>query len=313
MGRRGKNKGRNVSGIVLLDKPLGITSNRALQIVKRLFNAAKAGHTGSLDPLATGLLPLCLGEATKVSGYLLDADKSYLATIKLGVKTFTADAEGEVVETRPVENFSNKQIQAVIEQFTGEIDQVPPMHSALKVDGQPLYKLAHQGQVIERKARTVQIYAIEVLRHEGDEIDISVECSKGTYIRTLAEDIGEKLGCGAHLSALRRIASGPFHIKDSITLEELERLTKDSINEGFIEADRVLMPAEDALVDWESVTLTKDSAHYIGQGQAVLVPKAPTSGLVKLFSDENGFLGIGEILDDGRVAPRRLFLTDNNG
>jgi tRNA pseudouridine55 synthase len=312
VGRRRKNKGRNVSGIVLLDKPLGITSNRALQIVKRLYKAAKAGHTGSLDPLATGLLPLCLGEATKVSGYLLEADKRYLATIKLGVKTFSADAEGEVLETRPVEDYSKKQIQSVIDQFIGEIEQVPPMHSALKVDGQPLYKLAHQGQVIERKARTVQIYNIEVLRHEADEIDIAVECSKGTYIRTLAEDIGEKLGCGAHLSALRRTASGPFDIEDSVTLEELERITENSVEQGFAEADRLLMPAENALVDWESVNLSKDAAYYISQGQPVLVPKAPTSGLVKLFSDEKGFLGIGEILDDGRVAPRRMFLSGNN-
>lgn len=310
MGRR--RKGRNVNGIVLLDKPLGITSNRALQIVKRLFNAAKAGHTGSLDPLATGLLPLCLGEATKVSGFLLDADKSYLATMKLGIKTSSADAEGEVIETRPVENYSKKQIKAAVENFIGDIEQIPPMHSALKVDGQPLYKLAHQGKVIERKARSVHIFDIEILHHEADEIDIAVDCSKGTYIRTLAEDIGEKLGCGAHLSALRRTASGPFDLKYSVTLEELERLAEKAAEEGFADLDNVLMPAEDALENWESVYLSNDAAHYICQGQAVLVPKAPTSGLVRLFSDEKGFLGIGEILDDGRVTPRRLFLIENN-
>ena len=312
MGRR-RNKGRNISGIVLLDKPLGITSNRALQIVKRLFNTAKAGHTGSLDPLATGLLPLCLGEATKVSGFLLDANKSYIATIKLGVKTSSADAEGEVIETRPVENYSKKQIKAAIDHFIGDIEQIPPMHSALKVDGQPLYKLAHQGLVIERKARSVHIFDIEILRHEADEIEIAVDCSKGTYIRTLAEDIGEKLGCGAHLSALRRTASGPFELEDSITLEELENLAEHSAEHGFADLDKVLMPAEDALHDWESINLSNDAAHYICQGQAVLVPKAPTSGLVRLFSDEKGFLGIGEILEDGRVTPRRLFLIDNNG
>lgn len=306
MGRR--RKGRNVNGIVLLDKPLGITSNKALQIVKRLYTAAKAGHTGSLDPLATGLLPLCLGEATKVSGFLLDADKSYLATLKLGVKTFSADAEGEVIETRPVENYSKKQIQAAIAPFLGEIEQTPPMHSALKVDGQPLYKLAHQGIVIERKSRPVHIFDIEVLRHEADEIDIAVACSKGTYIRTLAEDIGEKLGCGAHLSALRRTVSGPFNLDDSISLEELEHLAES----GFEALDEVLIPAEDALDDWESVTLSDDAAFYLCRGQAVQVPKAPTSGLVRLFSDEKGFLGIGEILDDGRVKPHRLFLVDNN-
>lgn len=306
MGRR--HKGRNISGIVLLDKPLGITSNSALQKVKRLFNAAKAGHTGSLDPLATGLLPLCLGEATKVSGFLLDADKSYLATIKLGVKTSSADAEGDVIETRPVENYSKKEIISAIENFIGDIEQIPPMHSALKVDGQPLYKLAHQGKVIERNARSVHIFDIELLRYEGDELDIAVHCSKGTYIRTLAEDIGETLGCGAHLSALRRTASGPFELKDSVTLEKLEQLAEI----GFDEIDKILMPAEEALEDWETVNLSDNAAYYVCQGQAVQVAKAPTNGLVRLFSEEKGFLGIGEILDDGRVAPRRLFLIDNN-
>lgn len=311
MGRR--HKGRNVSGIVLLDKPLGITSNRALQIVKRLFNAAKAGHTGSLDPLATGLLPLCLGEATKVSGFLLDADKSYIATLKLGIKTSSADAEGEILETRPVESYSNKQIDGAIKNFLGDIDQVPPMHSALKVDGQPLYKLAHQGIVIERKSRSVHIFSIDVLRYENDEIDIEVHCSKGTYIRTLAEDIGEILGCGAHLSALRRTASGPFDLEDCVTIEELEQLTTNVDEDGYDRVDSVLIPAEDALHDWESVNLSKDATFYICRGQAVQVPKAPSSGLVRLFSEEKGFLGIGEIMDDGRVKPHRLFLVDNNG
>lgn len=281
MGRR--RKGRNISGIVLLDKPLGITSNRALQIVKRLYKAAKAGHTGSLDPLATGLLPLCLGEATKVSGFLLDADKVYLATLKLGVKTFSADAEGEVIETRPVENYTNKQINDAIEPFLGDIEQTPPMHSALKVDGQPLYKLAHQGITIERKSRPVHIFAIDVLRHDGDEIDIEVHCSKGTYIRTLAEDIGEKLGCGAHLSALRRIESGPFHIEESITLEELEALAESAEEEGFADMDNLLMPAEEALDDWESIDLSADAAFYICRGQAVQVPNAPPKGLFAYF------------------------------
>jgi tRNA pseudouridine55 synthase len=310
MGRR--HKGRNISGIVLLDKPQGITSNRALQIVKRLFNAAKAGHTGSLDPLATGLLPLCLGEATKVSGFLLDADKSYIGTLKLGIKTSSADAEGEIIETRPVKKYSKKQIDTAIKNFIGDIEQTPPMHSALKVDGQPLYKLAHQGIVIERQSRPVHIYAIEVLRYEDDEIDIAVDCSKGTYIRTLAEDIGDKLGCGAHLSALRRTASGPFDLADSVTLEELEQLTKKATEDSYEELDSVLMPAEDALPDWESVDLTENAAFYLCRGQAVQVPKAPTSGLVRLFSEQKGFLGIGEILDDGRVQPYRLFVTDNN-
>lgn len=310
MGRR--RRGRNINGIVLLDKPLGITSNRALQIVKRLFNAAKAGHTGSLDPLATGVLPLCLGEATKVSGFLLDADKSYLATLKLGEKTNSADAEGEVIETRPVENYSKKQINAAIELFLGDIEQTPPMHSALKVDGQPLYKLAHQGIVIERKSRPVHIFSIDVLRHEDDEMDIEVHCSKGTYIRTLAEDIGEKLGCGAHLSALRRTESGPFHLDDCITLEELEQLAEKAEEAGFDELDNILMPAEEALHDWDDVELSEDAAFYIFRGQAVQVPNAPTEGLVRLFSEKDGFIGIGEIMDDGRVKPNRLFVFDSN-
>lgn len=305
MGRR--HKGRSISGIVLLDKPFGITSNTALQKVKRLFNAAKAGHTGSLDPMATGLLPLCLGEATKVSGYLLDADKSYTGTIKLGVRTSSADAEGEVIETRPLENISEKKILTVLNQFLGDIDQIPPMHSALKVNGQPLYKLAHQGVEIERKSRPVTIFNLTLLRFEGDEIDIAVDCSKGTYIRTLAEDIGQALGCGAHLSALRRTATGPFELRDAITLEALEALLED----GFDALDQKLIPAEDALVDWEEVNFTETTAYYISQGQAVMVPKAPTSGLVKMFAPGNKFLGVGEILDDGRVAPRRLFLEDN--
>ncbi|MFK5914563.1 MAG: tRNA pseudouridine(55) synthase TruB [Woeseiaceae bacterium] len=310
MGRR--RKGRNISGIVLLDKPLGITSNRALQIVKRFYKAAKAGHTGSLDPLATGLLPLCLGEATKVSGFLLDADKRYLATLKLGIKTSSADAEGEILETRPVESYSKKQINTAIEPFLGDIEQVPPMHSALKVDGQPLYKLAHQGITIERKSRPVHIFDIQVLRYEGDEIDIDVRCSKGTYIRTLAEDIGEHLGCGAHLSALRRTESGPFDLDECMTLEELEKLSEKTEIEGFDELDNFLMPAEEALHDWASIDLSEDAAFYICRGQAVQVPNAPTEGLVRLFSEEKGFLGIGEIMQDGRVKPNRLFVFDNN-
>ncbi len=309
MGRR--RKGRNINGIVLLDKPLGITSNRALQIVKRLYKAAKAGHTGSLDPLATGLLPLCLGEATKVSGFLLDANKRYLATLKLGVKTSSADAEGEVLETRPVENYSKKQINTAIAPFLGDIDQVPPMHSALKVDGQPLYKLAHQGITIERQARAVHIFSIDVLRYENDEIDIEVHCSKGTYIRTLAEDIGEQLGCGAHLSALRRTESGPFHLDESVTLDEIEKLVESADEGDFEELDSLLMPAEEALHDWESVDLSEDAAFYLCRGQAVQVPNAPTEGLVRLFSEEKGFLGIGEVMDDGRVKPHRLFVFDN--
>ncbi|MEJ2142628.1 MAG: tRNA pseudouridine(55) synthase TruB [Gammaproteobacteria bacterium] len=301
MARR-RNKGRNISGILLLDKPVGITSNLALQKVKRLFNASKAGHTGNLDPMASGLLPICLGEATKVSGYLLDSDKTYLGTIKLGERTNTADAEGEVIETRPVGNIDEAKIRQVLAHFIGEQEQVPPMHSAIKQNGQPLYKLAHQGIEVERKARKITIYKIDLLRISENELDIEVHCSKGTYIRTLAEDVGEALGCGAHLSALRRTQSGPFNMEHVISLPDLEQLAE----QGTEALDRLLQPIESALTDWPTVNLSEHTAHYLRQGQAVQVPQAPSSGWVKIFADDHQFLGIGQIMSDGRVAPKRL-------
>lgn len=306
MARR-RNKGRNISGILLLDKPVGITSNLALQKVKRLYNAAKAGHTGSLDPLASGLLPICLGEATKVSGYLLDADKSYIGTLKLGERTTTADAEGEVIETRPVENIDKAKIVSVLSQFIGEQEQVPPMHSAIKQNGQPLYKLAHQGIEVERKSRQIEIFSLELSRFEAQQLEIKVHCSKGTYIRTLAEDIGEMLGCGAHLSALRRTQSGPFDMEHVVTLAELEQLA----NNGMEALDALLLPIESALRDWPAVNLSEHTAYYLRQGQAVQVPQAPSSGWVKIFDDDQQFLGIGQIQADGRVAPKRLVNMGN--
>lgn len=305
MGRRRTN-GRDISGILLLDKPAGITSNRALQIVKRVYKANKAGHTGNLDPLATGLLPICLGEATKVSGYLLDSDKRYLASCTLGIKTNTADAEGEVIETRPVENYSEEMIQSVLNQFIGEIEQIPPMHSALKVNGQPLYKLAHKGEVIERKPRKVTIYEIRFIRLENGILELDVLCSKGTYIRTLAEDIGERLGCGAHISALRRSLSGPFQLENAVTLAGLEHLAEDSLDQ----IDSFLLRPEEALLDWPEVSLSEHSTHYVQQGQAVQVPKAPTQGLVRLHGQNGQFIGVGQVMDDGKVAPKRLIRSN---
>jgi tRNA pseudouridine55 synthase len=296
-------KGRPVNGILLLDKPAGITSNAALQQVKRLFNAAKAGHTGSLDPLATGLLPLCFGEATKMSGYLLDSDKRYVGTLKLGVRTRSADAEGEIIETRPLGELDAARIEAALQEFVGEIEQIPPMHSAVKVYGTPLYKLAHQGKEIERQPRTVTIHSLRLLRFEADEVDIELHCSKGTYVRTLAEDIGEVLGCGAHLAALRRTASGPFDLTRAVSLERLEEV---SAGEGVEALDALLLPMDEALADWPEIRLSANSAHYLQQGQPVLVPRAPTAGWVRLRRDDGRFLGVGQILDDGRVAPRRL-------
>lgn len=311
MGKR-RTKGRDVSGIILLDKPIGITSNTALQKVKRLFNANKAGHTGSLDPMASGLLPICLGEATKISGYLLDADKAYIGTCKLGIRTTTADAEGETIEQRPVPDLSEAMVNQVLAKFTGQIEQIPPMHSAIKQNGQPLYKLAHQGKEVERKARTVQIYSLELLNMTADELEIDLSCSKGTYVRTLAEEIGESLGCGAHLSALRRTRAGHFELAQASSLEELERLAENRAeNEpetGFETLDSLLIPMQEALSDWPEVQLSENMAYYLMRGQAVQVNQAPTEGWVCLTS-AGQFLGIGEVLGDGRIAPRRLIKT----
>lgn len=301
MGRR-RVRGRDVNGILLLDKPSGITSNDALQQVKRLFYAKKAGHTGSLDPLASGVLPICMGEATKVSAFLLDADKRYQVRCQLGVRTTTADAEGEVVETRPVASWTAEQIDTVFNEFRGSIEQIPPMYSALKHQGQRLYKLARQGVEVERAPRPVDIYELTLTGQGDDWIDIDVHCSKGTYIRTLAEDIGEKLGCGAHVSALRRSMVGPYGAGQLVTLDQLQHLKENDMPA----MDDLLLPIESALSQWPDVDLSTDAAFYLQQGQPVLVPHAPTSGWVRLYEGNRSFLGMGEILDDGRVAPRRL-------
>ncbi len=301
MSRR-RNKGRTVNGILLLDKPLGITSNKALQIVKRLFNARKAGHTGNLDPMASGVLPICLGEATKMSAFLLDADKRYQGTIKLGERTTSADAEGEVIERLPVPRLQEQQIKAVLEQFTGEIEQIPPMYSALKHQGQPLYKLAREGIEVERKPRTVTIFKLELLQFTSDELSIDVHCSKGTYVRTLAEDIGAALGSCAHLNSLVRTKAGPFELDQAITLEQLEALAQ----QGVSALDQRLLPMENALLDWPVVELAREAAHYFCKGQPVFVPQISSTGWVRIYEGKERFLGVGAVLDDGRVAPKRL-------
>ena len=243
MTRRSRRSGRNINGIFLLDKPAGISSNAALQHVKRLFQARKAGHTGSLDPLATGMLPICLGQATKISGFLLEADKSYHVLIQLGVTTTTGDAEGDIVETRGVDVIGNKQIMSVLADFTGEIEQIPPMYSAVKQNGTPLYKLARQGIEVERKSRKVQIHELKLLNLSGELLEIEVRCSKGTYIRTLAEDIGAQLGCGGYVSNLRRKTVGHFEPERMMTLEMLDSLAHD----GFQALDDHLFSMESAL------------------------------------------------------------------
>ncbi|MBK1691457.1 tRNA pseudouridine(55) synthase TruB [Ectothiorhodospira mobilis] len=300
---------RDVHGIVLLDKPSGYTSNQALQRVKYLFRARKAGHTGSLDPLATGLLPLCFGEATKVSGFLLDADKHYRVTCRLGQRTLTGDAEGEVVETHPVPSLTAEQVEAVLADFRGGIQQVPPMYSALKHQGQRLYDLARKGQEVERQPRQVHIHALECLALEGDLLTLDVVCSKGTYIRTLVEDIGAALGCGAHVTVLRRLGLGAYAHPEMIPLERLEALAE----EGPGALDAVLRPVDEALAHWPAVELDADSAFYLRQGQAVFVPGCSAHGWLRVYGPEHRFLGIGRLQDDGRVAPKRLMVPPARG
>lgn len=293
---------RPVDGLVLLDKPVGWTSNAALQAVKRLYRAKKAGHTGSLDPLASGLLPICLGEATKLSGLLLNADKAYRFTCRLGVITATGDAEGEVLATRPVGPLSREQIEAALRRFTGPIQQIPPMYSAVKRDGQPLYKLARQGIEVERAPREVTVHELRLLRHDAEELECELRCSKGTYVRALAADLGEALGCGAHVSALRRTAVEPYDAARMVTLDALRELAE----RGLAALDEWLLPPDSAVTNWPAVSVSGDSAFYLRQGQPVLVPRAPSQGWLRLYQEGRQFLGIGEILDDGRVAPRRL-------
>jgi tRNA pseudouridine55 synthase len=301
MGRR-RNPGRNISGILLLDKPIGMTSNEALQKVKHLFRARKAGHTGSLDPLATGLLPLCFGDATKLSAYLLDADKHYQVKVTLGVKTTTADAEGDVLETHSTEGVQESAVREACEGFIGDIDQLPPMYSAIKHKGERLYNLARKGIEVEREPRRIHIFSLDMTHWGLPEFSLDVHCSKGTYVRTLAEDIGEELGCGAHVSGLRRTGVGPYDAQGMVTIEQLEAAAE----QGLSAMDELLLPMESALAHWPEVRLSDDAAYYIKMGQAVLAPQAPTEGWVRICGKDGRFIGIGSILDDGKVQPKRL-------
>ncbi|MGR9092439.1 MAG: tRNA pseudouridine(55) synthase TruB [Gammaproteobacteria bacterium] len=295
---------RDVTGILLLDKPGGMSSNGALQAAKQAFNAAKAGHTGSLDVLATGLLPVCFGEATKISAFLLDADKSYLADIRLGIETNTGDSEGEITRERSIDGIDAAQVDQALDDFRGEIQQIPPMHSALKRNGKRLYKLAHQGIEIERDPRTVTIKRLERKFYASERLTVEVDCTKGTYIRTLAEDIGKALGCGAHISALRRLRSGPFDLADATPLSEIQALRERAAPDtGF---DALLVPPDTALADLPDVHLTDEGAVSVTRGQAIRVPDSPLAGFVRLYRSGRGFIGIGTVLDDGRIAPRRM-------
>ncbi len=302
-------RGRPVDGILLLDKPLGVSSNHALQSVKRLYEAAKAGHTGSLDPLATGVLPLCFGEATKFSQYLLDADKAYESTFVLGTVTDTGDAEGRVLEDKDASGVTESNVITALQAFEGDIEQIPSMFSAIKQGGQPLYKLARKGLEVERKPRSVVIKTLQLRAFRGGErpeADIYLECSKGTYVRSLAEDLGRAIGCGAFVSALRRTRAGPFGIEDSMTLNALEAL-KGAGESGQL--DTLLLPTDAALGALPLVRLSESSGFYMRQGQPVMVSNGPRDGIVRVALDSGEFLGVGEMLDDGRVAPRRLIVT----
>lgn len=293
-----RKNGRDIHGILLLDKRLGVSSNKALQEVKHLFNANKAGHTGSLDPLASGLLPICFGEATKVSGFMLDDDKRYQVVVRLGVVTDTGDAEGQTLTTRPVPPLSGDELSACLENFTGDIEQVPPMYSALKLNGKKLYELARQGKTVERKARPITIYKINLLKYQEPLLTLDVWCSKGTYIRTLAGDIGEHFGCGGTVIELRRLASGRFVIDQAKTIEQWQAMSEN-------ERIDCLIPADKPLDSMPAVELSDEQADCIKQGQRLMLGK-PLKGLVRMYSGRQ-FLGLGEMLLDGKLAPKKLF------
>jgi len=299
----GKRSGRAINGVLLMDKPLGISSNYALQRVKRFFKAQKAGHTGSLDPLATGMLPICFGEATKFSQFLLDTDKTYEVTAKWGERTTTSDAEGEVIQTRDASGISVDKINQALTAFIGDIEQVPSMYSALKHQGQPLYKLARQGIEVERPARPISIFRFELLSHKGEHTSFKVHCSKGTYIRNLIEDLGEALGCGAHVSKLRRIYVGHFKDEPMYTFDQLKDLLED-----LPKLDDLLLPVSAMVQMWPSIDVSTNLAVSIGQGKTVLIPGTPSDGLVRIMVNGTEFMGMGEI-NAGQVVPKRLMAT----
>ncbi|MFP1923563.1 tRNA pseudouridine(55) synthase TruB [Lonsdalea quercina] len=308
MGRP-RRRGRDVHGVLLLDKQQGTSSNDVLQKVKRLFNANKAGHTGALDPLATGMLPICLGEATKFSQHLLDSDKRYRVIARLGQRTDTSDADGNVVEERPV-TFTPEALAQALDGFRGTTPQVPSMFSALKYQGRPLYEYARQGQTVPREAREITVYDLQQIRWEGDELELEIHCSKGTYIRTIIDDLGEKLGCGAHVIYLRRLQVATYPIERMVTLEQLRALAERAAEEeqpvGAL-LDPLLLPMDSAVQEFPEVNLPEVVAGYLKLGQAVRAANAPDSGMVRITEgDARKFIGMGVIDDEGRVAPRRL-------
>ena len=313
MARR-RNRGRSVNGMFLLDKPAGLSSNKALQRVKAIYDANKAGHTGSLDPLATGILPICLGEATKFSQFLLLSDKHYRSTFTLGVVTDTGDCDGSEVDRIDASGITRADVELAMDKFRGEIEQIPSMYSALKHQGQPLYKLARQGLVVEREPRAVTVYRYEIIDFRPGveaQLDVELHVSKGTYVRSLAEDLGRALGCGGHVSALRRHRAGPFDESQIMTLDDLEEQSRCLGQQGL---DGLLKPMDIAVGDRMAVELSSVVAGYFMLGQPVMSNQAFRNGqegdIVRVFRDDGAFLGIGEINQDGQVAPKRLVVFD---
>ncbi|MBN3237480.1 tRNA pseudouridine(55) synthase TruB [Pectobacterium carotovorum subsp. carotovorum] len=306
---RPRRRGRDVHGVLLLDKPQGVSSNDVLQKVKRIFSANRAGHTGALDPLATGMLPICLGEATKFSQYLLDSDKRYRVIARLGQRTDTSDADGNVIEERAI-GFSATDLEQALEGFRGTTQQVPSMYSALKYQGRKLYEYARQGLTVPREAREITVYELQFIRWEGDELELEIHCSKGTYIRTIIDDLGEKLGCGAHVIYLRRLQVATYPTERMVTLEQLAALAEQAQTQEHplsLSLDPLLMPMESPVIDFPEVNLTPVVAGYLKLGQAVQAANTPLDGMVRITEgDEHKFIGMGEIDSDGRVAPRRL-------
>ncbi|WP_049380890.1 tRNA pseudouridine(55) synthase TruB [Haemophilus influenzae] len=297
---RPRKRGRDIDGVFLLDKPQGMSSNDIMQKVKRLFQANKAGHSGALDPLATGMLPICLGEATKFSQFLLDADKRYVVTAKLGERTDTSDAEGQVVETRPV-NVETSQILTALEQFRGDILQVPTMFSALKHNGKPLYEYARAGITVEREARPITIFELNFIEYQAPFLTLEVHCSKGTYIRTLVDDLGEVLGCGAHVTVLRRTAVADYPAEKMMTWDALQALAEQG------DLDQHLLPIDTAVSKLPALKLNAEQSKGIGFGQRVkFANEAKLRGQVRLFSDKNIFLGVALIDDNNVIRPQRL-------
>lgn len=310
---RPRRRGRDINGVLLLDKHQGLSSNDVLQKVKRIYNANKAGHTGALDPLATGMLPICLGESTKFSQFLLDADKRYRVIARLGQRTNTSDADGEVVQERPVE-FTQEQLDAALEQFRGDSQQIPSMYSALKHQGKPLYEYARQGIDVPREARDITVYELQFIRWEGGELELEIHCSKGTYIRTIIDDLGEVLGCGAHVIYLRRVQVSNYPSERMVSLEQLQQMVA-AAEEAGVEPrtvlDPLLLPMDTAASHLPEINLTDVVATYVLQGQPVQVQGLPAEGMVRInVGEKRRFIGVGEVDDQGRLAPRRLVVEE---